>query len=432
MSAPLVNVVTIRDTADTGGGNQDITTSKLNGQVPVAARILCIRAITDGTSSDHAYWSIGLTDGVNTTLTGGGHPHGLGTTNTWCWADINSSIIRLYQTNSSTVDMAADFVSFIPDGIRINWTTTPPAAYFIIAEFWAGDAVLANVASVALGNTVNSTIDVTAPNFEPDILINELARNSDGVANEDLIHSHGFVHNDGVGGITQAMNAYHWEENAVTTLESAAFRTDSGIGEQIVNSVNIDWYGEFSSFDSDGFSVTPRNNGANGKRMFTLSLSFSGEASSAVGYRSYPTSDGSNSYTGVGFQPQYVTTLPNSFDATSGGSPPLGTNTSYSGPAYWTFADSTDQYTVHIVTDDGQSTTDTESRSEAGWIYNVYDPGVLAVSASFTNFTSTGWDESFTGAQAYDDFFQIWLAVGESDDKIPRYGFTNFQKPGIV
>jgi len=156
---------------DTAPYTQDITTADLGGLTPVAAIIEVTRAITDGVQADHYGFSIGAATGAS---------------NEWCasfsvedgtaaadTAQITSSskCIVLLVPGDTTVDGEAEFSAWITNGIRINWTNAPGAAFLIKVKFIAGTDVSAHANNISLGDSEDNAVDITAPAFEPDFML---------------------------------------------------------------------------------------------------------------------------------------------------------------------------------------------------------------------------------------------------------------------
>jgi hypothetical protein len=88
-------------------------------------------------------------------------------------------IIRVNTFGSSATDGSAAFVSFITDGIRINWTDFPPVAGLITVVLFGGDDFQAHVDNYALG-AATTVVDTTAPGFQPNVVLSMSVHNDAG------------------------------------------------------------------------------------------------------------------------------------------------------------------------------------------------------------------------------------------------------------
>lgn len=397
-----ITVATTRVACNTSTGNQDISTTDLGGLPPKAALFIVSNAVTDGTAADGsvlsygaatsviARWAISVTSkhGVTTTLT-----NTLGLT-TGC-------VYVIDPADGTTVDGQADFVSFIANGVRINWSNAPAAAYLMTVVLFAGTDLTAQAGSTALGNTIDLTTDITTVGFQPDLvltaIIGTLCRHSFGMVHE----TGGTVRQYSYGGVSR--------NGQTTTGEFAHVRSDAGVA-QLSTSGTASWYGEFSAFDSSGFSVTSRVAGTGNQTLNWLALDFNGAAGVWVGNHSTPTATGNASDTQPGFRPQFILQLQTLAEAVT---------TIYSdsrgGSIGIAAIDVNEAYTTSLSREDAVTTSNTQSLSDNVAVRLPDDDGAAKLTATLTSFDATGWTANYSAVDAAVKLFPT-LVIGESVD----------------
>jgi len=294
---------------DAAPNTQDITTADLGDLTPKAAIFIVSYAVTDGIAASDAIMSIGAATGTsNRWAVCGIDEDNLDTSDTEGFVDLTHCI---YLEDNGGVDGSADLDSFIENGVRIAWDNAPSSAYLLTVILFAGSDLSAHAGNQVI-LTENNAYDITDPGFEPNDVFVVAGKNNSG--HWDYSSGLGLVHNDGEGGITQRAISKFWR-NAVGTSDTAARNTNSGGALRCKYDGALDWYAEFSDFDANGFSITPRNDSADNTQMCYLALNYNGAVSSWVGTHTTPTSGGNNSEEGPGFTPQFVLILVNLAEA---------------------------------------------------------------------------------------------------------------------
>jgi len=149
--------------ANTSTGNQDFTTTDMGGATPKGVIFLYSRSPADGTITADSGASFGAADGTNQWACANYIKDDLSDT----LNDVGVSDKCLFALlNATTTHSEAAFVSFIANGVRVNWTTATTDGWLVTAILFSGAAV-----SFAAGK-VNAQ-DGTAVNvgFEPDIVL---------------------------------------------------------------------------------------------------------------------------------------------------------------------------------------------------------------------------------------------------------------------
>jgi hypothetical protein len=385
-----VAVGVVRQAANTATGNQDFTVSGLGAADDIKGALFIItRAISDGTAADHANVGIGAATGAsNQWCISSTDEHGVTTSDSG--ERTNSDMcIQILNPGAVSVDGEASFVSTVTDGVRVNWTDAPGSAYFVTALIVAGTDVSAHANWKDLGDTKDAAVDVTDPGFQPKQLITacrDVLDDSGSGSNVRL--SIGAV-NFG-GSVTQRCYCQRSLDGKGTTEVLNRF-TESYGAMAVIDNGSLDWGAEFSDPDSDGFTVTPRNAGANNTALFYLALSFGGSVETNLVTVNSPTSTGNDAQTGPGHQPQAVImglthaeAVDTTYDDGRGGVHGLSTFTE------------SDEYSSALAMEDGQVTSDTQSLSDDTAINLPQDDGSAGHAASFVSFDASGWTLNFT------------------------------------
>ena len=379
---------------------QDITTADLGGLTPKAALLIVTRATSDGAAVDNAVMSYGAATGASNEWVGGGtDEHNQGTTDTYYnWQ--NDACVYIMDPTDGSVDGEAEFSSFIENGVRINWVDEPASAYLLTVVLFAGTDLSAKAATVNVGNTVDLTTNEDTVGFEPDVLFTATWRNAPGIPGLTRFLQPGLVHWDGSSIVTQRCWSNFWRDDVDTSECRSIIREDYGVENY------TDWYGEFSDFDADGFSVTTRLRGGNSSEVCYLALSFGGAVDSWVGTHTTPTDEGNDSEEGPGFTPQFVFMIPNLGEAKD-----VAYVDNRAGSVGFSTFDADDEYCSTISAEDAVATSNTQSLSDDRAITLPDDDGTLDIEATFVSFDANGWTVNYTNAPATAKLFPA-LAIG--------------------
>ncbi len=359
-------VATIRVACATGGGTQTITTSKLGGLTPKAAILIATWATVDGTDTDHASLSIGLTDGTNHAVMSTMDEHNLGTSNSIRRAT-NDEVVMILDPLNSDIECEANFNAWVSDGMSIVWGVTPPSAFLLTVMFFAGTDLTAYVddgGGSALGC-----------GFTPDVCIGATHRSGWSDSNGDnCAYSFGVCVND--GSETQYSINVSGADNA-PTMENALLVSDDAIAENIFKNSTFT-PSVITGFTSNGFTLT-------GSLFSYLLMEFNGAFSAEIIPYTTASSTGDDAITGAGFKPQAA--------IIGVGTDAVVYDTRYNTSIFSMMAsllDDTDQYAHEIVSKDLGSTSDTHSRSDDTAIYYSDHNGAQNSEASLSSFDSDG------------------------------------------
>jgi len=415
-----VQIEIVRVASDTGGGNQDITTTKLRGQIPKAAMFVLTYAITDGTVANHAVFSVGAATAVaEQWVVSVMSENNVGTTESRRRGATDECVMILNPAGAGAIDGEAAFVAFIADGVRINWGNAPSAAFLLEVTLIAGRSVTAKASKFTLGN-VNIAVDVNTVGFEPDVLFTAChGTRIDDASRTDWMLSHGVVLNK--ASIVQLSYAQQSYQAAAASRLTSRITDDYGI-MQVWDGV-FNWGGEFSAFDAQGFTCTSRIGDSNDDVAF-LALAFDNVVDFSAAIIDSPTGNGDQTVTNPAFLPQYVhvglTQMPAIDTLYTDG---------YAGAIGISMFDEDDEYSQATADEDAQGTTDTQSLSDNTAVNLPQDDGTAGWVASFVEFNAEGWIWNFTTSLGT---AVKWWYLAIEKARSPRYGFTNFQRPGVI
>ncbi len=384
-------VATTRVVADTGGGNQDITTTKLGGLTPKSAIFVASYAVTDATDKDHASMSLGLTDGTNHACVATFDEHNLSNSDNKRRATSDEVIMLMDPTAVNAREGEANFNSWLTDGVRITWGDGPDTAFFITVYFFAGTDVTAYVDDGG-GSPLGC-------GFTPDICIGVSHRAgwADSNSNNAAL-SFGACLND--GSETQYSSNLSCQDNQGVSSNSGIVANDSIIENNFPGSDGTP--SVITGFTSNGFTHT-------GSTFSYLVMEFNGNFSAEIIEFTTPTTTGNKAITGAGFKPQAAIMAGCGF-MSSGFS--VRDDTSILSWVLGMF-DDTDEFVNLFTTADSQTTGNTSSRSdsEAFRIQNhlATDQSVL----TFVSFDSDGL--TLSSDDTGEENQVTWILVFEED-----------------
>lgn len=300
--------------AKTSTGNQDITTAALSGVTPKGVIFIYSRSPSDGTVAADAAGSFGAADGTNqfsnctfsrdAMTTTFNYPFGDGYlgdrgSKTTCIAALKASGASLL------VHSEASFVSFIANGVRINWTTAAADGWLVTAIFFAGSSISFACGSMSEANGTTATVG-----FEPSVV---------------LLSGRG----DPMGGVIQTGSRCRWSFGGSGwkgNIQSAAF------GHSWAWSLNGQRLTQFNGnatpsaagiiFDVNGFSIgiasrnttsfTIYSGGLPADEWGYVAIKIVG-ADIVAGTLQLTASSGAQAFTGLGVAPELVFLFPGPF-----------------------------------------------------------------------------------------------------------------------
>lgn len=176
----------------------------------------------------------------------------------------NDSLIYIIsQTDTATLRARATFVSFLSNGVRINWATAPAAAFKFHILFLGGtDITNTKIGEFTLADDgVNGLRTVTGVGFQPDLLImpKTTVDYVEGPTNVNTIVEHatfrvGMAANNSLGSGVNNVSVSVYSEDNLTATDSYQSQ-DNIYGVNAGNTVASIAIGTVTEFNSDGFVV---------------------------------------------------------------------------------------------------------------------------------------------------------------------------------
>lgn len=376
----------VRAAANTSTGNQDFTGS-LGGDTPNAALFIISRAVTDATAAAHAILGIGAATATTErwATVAPNSEDGVGSTDD-AKRIVTNQCIAISNPGLNSNDGVADFVSFIANGVRVNWGNAPASAYLVTVVLFSG-LTNAFAGTYAPGTTVDADVDVTAPGFEPDILALGSANAATSSTNSTQL-SLGFAVNDGSD--TQQCSNVSEEDGQASGQPTGYLHASRGAIQTDAGSGNLEWQSQIGTFDASGFTSTLRSSSAGSDIVGYLALEV-GALNFWLGGHDTPTSTGSQASTAPGFTPQLLLGVMTHLTATG-----TTTASAEAGAFGITAIVSGTQVSNAVAIEDGAATTDTQSLSDDQAVNLPQDDGSTGHTATFTSFDANGWTWNFS------------------------------------
>jgi hypothetical protein len=390
MGRPLIAQVSVAIPTTTG--NQDITIAGFG--TPKAAIVILSGAVSADTARANGLLSIGYADSAGTAYVAGNCAQDAQATAATGRTNYNGSLVSFPNfSGSARTNEVATFVSWITDGIRINWATAPAAAYLMTVIFFGGDGTISSkVGSVDLG-TGTAAINTTL-GFTPSLIFPlGIGVAADLVTGNLVVSMGAWTPSSGQGSIT-AVNI-----DAAATKDLQGYASSSAAFAQVF-SAGLQYVVTLGTYAS-GFSATPSANSSSDV-MGYLALEFDAGTGVNVSVETLPTATGSFSKTGLSFRPGFL------LEASAKISAAIGTVDNADSEGFTvtgicrsrTGGDSV--LAAALGGDDGAATSDESSwyGYDANIEYTGVGGGSRATYASFTSFNADGWTKNLTATDA--------------------------------
>lgn len=299
----------IISTAEPGAtGNQDYTITGFG--TPVAVMIIGSSNTSFDTKQADANTSIGFSDGTNSRATTAGYEDNVGTSDARRMA-VDAVYVRNRPTAPQTVDAVAEFVSFITNGVRLNWTTVPPTVRKITVILFGGTGVTARVGDFTPSGSVGGTVAISSLPARPEVVF--------FISNDKTFDAVGAITNAvvGIGSFGIATNNNGSFKNASISISHDHFADTARAGTVIYNNrcccnvdartAQVNFAGEMTAQTSSSFTITTRVNNAIDEVGY-LSLNLNGDSfdivnqlfTNSVTTQTWPTGGG------LAFAPKYA------------------------------------------------------------------------------------------------------------------------------
>ena len=235
-------------------------------------------------------------------------------------ATINSDT-RLEDTNmgvcedgGDTIELEFSFVEFLPNGVRVNITTNTVGSFGvnIVVICFGGTSCQAQAITHDVdGNAVNNTVDVTALDFEPELVFSHIGNSGHTAlgrtANANF--NFGITHNDG-GADPQPQFGYAYELENGTNAQQLRSQHRNTSGYALIAEANggADLVAaELLGFDATGFTVHCRERTNWGTtKAGALCLSWGGDADIHLQAIDSETTDITQAHTDPGWKPDFM------------------------------------------------------------------------------------------------------------------------------
>lgn len=380
----------VQNAARTTTGTQDYTVSGFG--TPKLAMFFVTFATANNTETAHAVLGIGSTDGTRNVSTTYSDKDAVATT--VCKSRGNTSNCVLLHNQDGTVIGRAAFSSWITDGVRINWSTAPASGYLVTCLLVGGSVSNAytNVATVPFGT--EPTLDVTAPGFEPDIVISYAVEGNafNDTQRAAFTPNMGFAVRGANPATQRGLHQYDYDAVALpSSFGGSRFSTARSWVEVASNTIAL----TVQDIDSSGFSYSQVGTTGSDLEIAYVAINLPASLSATILSIDAPTSTGSYSITGAGFTPQFAMMLLSDntayqsvlgFGAGNGETFGIGLSTSAA------------QYCVSTTMSDSEAAaTNTSSITDSKPINTRLDGAALGVE-TFTAFTSDGMTLNATTA----------------------------------
>lgn len=392
MGAPRIRRVAF--TCNTTSGNQDIT---LSGFGTPQAAIFIISGAAGTSATAHGRVGIGWTDGTNSYAAGAAAEDAAATTNT-ARQHGSGQVIGIPDVSGAGTLFYATFVSWITDGVRINWPAgfAPGSAFHGEVILIAGaDNVTAGSVSLGTGTAaINTTLG-----YNPDLVLTAGVGVSTGVTTTAKIAFGAWARSSN----TQACHAWADTDAQVAATTTAGLMSNTyGYMEANVGSMQ---YGVTLAAIANGFSSTPSASAGDDKMPY-LALNFGGTAAH-VECAAGPSATGSYSKTGLSFKPGFLLTTtgvvsdtPGTSDTTGAASFCFTTQDGFGGS--WLGGGDLDGVGTSVAKSHRAADVEREYGDSAGAFATL-------VERTFTSFNADGWTKNQTSGTT--SLYYLSLAV---------------------
>ena len=399
-----------RAASNTANGNQDITDASFGGGTPKACIVIWNECITAGTAIDGARFSYGFATGAaNQGCTSGNAQHNDAVSGDYRGQSEFDRVINGNAFGGSGAYCDGAFVSFITNGIRINWVQAPTIASLMTVILLGGDDLQAHADNYVMG--VDTTVnDITAPGFQPQLIFS-LGQNNNGAGTQRI--SRGVIWDEPSVGIKQhALSQFSLNGGNPTDISSTVYQS-LGTAFKFRTSASIDISLAYSDFDANGFTTTTVGPGGTTNNLY-LALDFG--ANNEILFDTYvtPASTGDDKQT-VGFKPQLAMLLfleeITAFDTQF-----------RSGTRGWAVFNETSEFCESSSDEDGVDATiggtNTQSLSSARALEVPDGAGTLDIEADFVSFDSTGYTLNYTNIPVAQRAY-LQVVIEADDPQVP-------------
>lgn len=281
-------------------GTQDFTSTGFG--TPVAVLCMASRAATNGTAVNGAGFSVGASDGTRQWFASYRSETASNPTATGRRA---GTVAILQLSTSGGITMEVAFSAWITDGVRLNYVTAPGSSVKVACTLIGGAGIAqAYVGTAASPGTVDTGTDVTAPNFQPDVVIGAVSDTSTFVNTNTAqgILSLGYAVRSASGNPHPQRCISILDVNAVTPSQLATYVSGNRIGRAPNTGFTML---EVQDFDAQGFTLMTRTF-SQALTMGYLALRLTGGLVASVDTLISGDATGVQTFPGLGLTPQFA------------------------------------------------------------------------------------------------------------------------------
>lgn len=376
--------------ASTSSGDQSftITWSDAGSHTPDCALLAMTLATTDATAVNGTAFALGAMSSTSARwATGIGSEHNVSTSNAYRYsADV--SVVSLFD-GSGAIDGLADAATtpFSSNTVTINWSNPPTSAVDVSVIAFAGtDACVAGTVNPSDADA--GTVDVTTLGETADLVIFTQTGATNQFAETVSTHFHMPISfYDG----TRNRMMYKGERDARSTTNTQVVWRDDAVGCDVLHSPAACNTNYSISSHASGFTVTSNGAGSNANELAYLAVALPSGKSAYAGTIVTPTGVAPQtvSTTDPGFEPQGVLLVGALIDNASGSA-----ETASPASEGWFFGhaiSTTSEYNLSIEVQDGDATSDTQSRSDDGVATLTTDGNTVTIECDVQSLDATGF-----------------------------------------
>ena len=373
----------------TGGPTQDyeISGAFTTAEPLKAALIWLSPSTTAGTSTAHARYSIGFTDGTRQRcLTIRSRDNNA--TSSCIRNGLDTRVAQIYSGTATTVQASASLSSITSAKLVLSWDTLATSAWLVNCLQFGGSDLQVYCDSFAASGTQDAEVTVTAPGFQPDMIL-FISRGSTaftGTQNNHATISIGVSTNEG-GTIKNGCFGFVDENGAATGAQVGAIINNNRCLNFVTNGAPpvLSASGEVIEYNSSGFKYTTRDVTGVSCHVGYLALKFNGKLQ---GYGQYIvdtlTATGTHDWTTPSHAPQAVYGIYSQLTATN----TLVTGTTAGAWGVGAMTGASEEFCASYMTEDALTPTNCNSLTSA-----IGHEIPLPTAAAGTAFDLTSFDE---------------------------------------
>ena len=370
-------------------GTQDFVVSGFG--TPKAAMLFMTPSTLYGTPGNQGMLSIGMVDGTTQYAFVTNSRDNVTPEDNYNVGS-NSGCLLSMSPTTGAIDGKAAFSAWITNGLRINWTTPPPAAYLVTVLLIGGTGVANAKAVYAQTPSVINTGTTVTVGFPTTFMI--CVNTNQGASSTDTVDPSCGCLNVGIAlsnGTQYSINFF--DLDAVSPTQVALGFSNQAVDQQAVSGSGGPQV-RVENFTGTGFDAVLRVLGGSVRWTYCLCIQLSG-LSVALQPAASPTVAGNATYAGVGFTPQLAFMLLSSLTS-YGGTPATDAAGEAFGVGLLTAAN---QISVAAASDDNVSPSNTEGVTDNRAV-KLRKDGFNFLSATLTGFTSDGMTLNYATVDA--------------------------------